>query len=208
MIKLKNILLEIGEANVNPFTWQRTAGVSAAVFKERMEKEVHNDGYDIFNRYEFTTDKGTVYVVDMDIETVMGVSGPTGAIECEIDFATKSKVGIATMDATNRHEQYAVMSTITDIFIAWVNEWDNELYINSITIDPIKDEGEEIGVFRTSNQRGKLYHAFMKKQLHKLNKQYHIRVFDDHFEISPTFMKPDDADTTKQKYDFTGIVDK
>jgi hypothetical protein len=26
--------------------------------------------------------------------------------------------------------------------------------------------------------------------LHKLNKQYHVRVFDNHFEISPTFMNP------------------
>ena len=194
MIKLKNILLEIGEANVKPFAWQLTAGVSAAVFKERRGRPESQGGggYDIFNTYEFTTDKGTVYVVDMDIETVMDVSGPTEAIRCEIDFSTKNRGGIATMDATNRHEQYAVMSTITDIFITWVNEWDNELYINSITIDPIKDEDDDSYGDRTDNQRGRLYHAFMKKQLHKLNKQYHIRVFDNHFEISPRFINPKD----------------
>ena len=189
MIKLKDILYEIGEANVKPFNWKKTSGLDAKQFKEKEGREV-SVGDTI--TFEFNTHKGTVYVVDIEVNSVFNSDTQKfdlGAVECEIDFSTKDSIGIAHYRGTNKHEQYAVMSTITDIVITWVNEWDNIHYINKITVDPIKDDGGS-GVFRTSNQRGRLYHAFMKKQLHKLNKQYHIRVFDDYFEISPTFMNP------------------
>jgi hypothetical protein len=197
MIKLLDILNEIGEANVKPFNWAKTSGTDAKQFKERMGSKNWRDiGYDIVNTYEFTTDKGTVYVVDIMIESVYNEESyskfDSGTIEASIDFATKDSIGIAHYRGTNKHEQYAVMSTITDIFTTWVNEWDEELYITKITIDPIKDEDDDSYGDRTDNQRGRLYHAFMKKQLSKLNKQYHVRVFDNHFEISPTFTNPND----------------
>ena len=190
MIKLKNILREIGEANIKPFNWKKTSGVDAKQFKEKVSASRFLDSEDETNTFEFTTDKGTEYVLDIEIESVYnpGTSKfDLGAVECEIDFITKGWNG---MDATNMHEQYAVMSTITDIFITWVNEWDEELYINKIIVDPIKDDGDDSYGDRTDNQRGRLYYAFMKKQLHKLNKQYHVRVFDNHFEISPRFINP------------------
>ena len=182
MIKLKDILREIGEANIKPFNWAKTAGDSPQQFKEKMVMDIFKDyGYDSINNYKFTTDKGTHYSVDLMIEEDEYKEG----IECEIDFSVEEKYWLP-MDATNMHEQYAVMSTITDILVTWINEWDKEFYISKITVDPIKDEGGS-GVFRAQNKRGKLYHAFMKKQLHKLNKEYSINVFDDHFEISPRF---------------------
>lgn len=192
MIKLLDILNEIGEASVKPFNWKKLGYIDAKTFKERQSSSPNYLYYDM-NTFEFTTDKGTVYVVDMEIESALDPDNTKfdlGAINCTIDFSTKNKVGLATMDTTNKHEQYAVMSTITDIVIQWVNEWDKVLYIDKITIDPIKEDDEEgDGV---DSSRGRLYHAFMKKQLSKLNKKYHIRVFDSHFEISPTFLNSND----------------
>jgi hypothetical protein len=192
MIKLLDILNEVGEANVKPFNWRKTSGINAKQFKQKLKREL-SSSLDETITFEFTTHKGTVYVVDIEVNAVYNPDAQNfdlGAIEAEIDFSTKNKAGVATMDATNMHEQYAVMSTITDIIITWVNEWDKELYINKITIDPIKDEDDDSYGDRTDNKRGRLYYAFMKKQLHKLNKKYHVRVFDNHFEISPTFMNP------------------
>lgn len=194
MIKLKDILTEIGEANVKPFKWKKTSGITVEQFKQVLEKSRFlSYGTDEIIAFEFTTDKGTVYVVDIEVGAVYNPATQKfdlGAIECEIDFSTKNTMGTVSMDATNMHEQYAVMSTITDILITWVNEWDEEFYIDKITIDPIKDEDDDSYSDRTDNQRGRLYRAFMKKQLHKLNKKYHVRVFDNHFEISPTFINP------------------
>ena len=194
MIKLKDILQEIGEANVKPFKWRKTSGMNAKQFKQKLEKSRFLNSLDETNTFEFTTDKGIEYVLDIEIESVYNPATQKfdlGAIQCEADFVTKNRGGGGTnMDVTNMHEQYAVMSTITDILITWVNEWDEEHYINKITIDPIKDDGDDSYGDRTDNQRGRLYYAFMKKQLHKLNKQYHVRVFDNHFEISPRFTNP------------------
>ena len=129
---------------------------------------------------------------NIEINSVPSIKtdGHTFSIECEIDFSTKNKVNRPSMDATNMHEQYAVMATITDLFKKWVNEWDKELYINKITVDPVGGEDDNSDGDRTANKRGRLYQAFMKKQLSKLNKKYHVRVFNDHFEISPTFTNP------------------
>ena len=183
MIKLLDILNEVGEANVKPFNWTQTSGISAKQFKERMGSKNWRDiGYDTVNTYEFTTDKGTVYLVDIMIESVYP---DYVTIEAEIDFSTKNKAGITNMDVTNMHEQYAVMSTITDIFTTWINEWDEELYISKIKIDPIKESDEDGD--SVDSRRGKLYHAFMKKQLSKLNKQYGVRVFSNYFLIEPLF---------------------
>tara|TARA_R110002020_G_scaffold103520_3_gene242348 strand:- start:1235 stop:1789 length:555 start_codon:yes stop_codon:yes gene_type:complete len=182
MIKLKDILREIGEANIAPFNWTKTSGDSPQQFKEKMGMEVFEDGYDTIITYKFTTDKGTQYGVDLQIEEDKEWEE---GIECEIDFSIKGGEGrYLPMDSTNMHEQYAVMSTITDILVTWVNEWDKEFYISKIKIDPIKDDEDDYSD-RTQNKRGKLYYAFMKKQLHRLNKEYYINVFDNHFEISP-----------------------
>jgi hypothetical protein len=190
MIKLLDILNEVGEANVKPFNWAKTSGADVKQFKERMGSEAWRDiGYDTVNTYEFTTDKGTVYVVDIMIESVYNEESyskfDSGTVEASIDFSTKNKAGKANMDVTNMHEQYAVMSTITDIFTTWINEWDEELYISKIKIDPIKESDEDGD--NVDSRRGKLYHAFMKKQLSKLNKQYGVRVFSNYFLIQPKF---------------------
>jgi len=195
MIKLKDILYEIGDASVKPFKWKKTYGMDAKQFKEKQSKSRFLEDITDFNTFEFTTDKGTVYVLDIEIESVYNPATQKfdlGDIDCEMDFSTKNHAGTPSMDATNRHEQYAVMSTITDIAIQWVNEWDKELYVNKITVDPIKDEDDDSYGDRTDNQRGRLYYAFMKKQISKFNKQYHIRAFDNHFEVSPRFTNPND----------------
>mgnify|MGYP003639108399 CR=1 FL=1 len=191
----EEMINEIGDASAKPFKWKKTSGLSAKRYKKKIADENFLDEVSHTNTFEFTTDKGTEYVLDIEIDSVYNPGTnkfDLGAIQCEIDFITKNRGGSGVnMDATNMHEQYAVMSTITDIFIKWVNEWDQELYINKIVIDPIKDDDDDYAD-RTDNQRGRLYYAFMKKQLSKLKKKYHVRVFNDIFEISPRFINMND----------------
>lgn len=194
-MKLRVLLNEIGEANVKPYKWKKVYGISPKKFKDALIKgRFLEDVYDS-NIFDFKTKKGTKYKVDIEILSVFNSATgkfDLGAIECEIDFTTVNQMGTVSMDSTNMHEHYAVMSTITDILVKWVNEWDKTFYINSITIDPIKDEDDDSYGDRTDNQRGRLYNAFMKKQISKLKKSYHIRVFDNHFEVSPKFTNPND----------------
>tara|TARA_R100000900_G_scaffold57081_1_gene46391 strand:- start:3333 stop:3968 length:636 start_codon:yes stop_codon:yes gene_type:complete len=211
MIKLKDILREVGEANIKPSAWSKTAGETPQQFKSNMNNpalEVDLYGHDTINVYEFTTDKGTRYRVDIQIEYYMQKVGinENPQLEAEVDFTTVDDQSVAqAMTATNLHEQYAVMSTVTDIVISWLNEWDKTLYFNSIKIDPIDDEIKDFDPLnrRTQNKRGKLYHAYLQKQLSKLNKQYQIQIKHNVFFIVPTYPKPGNVE-----YDFTGIVDK
>ena len=213
MIKLKDILREVGEANIKPSTWRKTSGETPQQFKSNMNNpafEVDLYGHDTINSYEFTTDKGTRYRVDIQIEYYMQKVGITENphLEAEVDFTTVDDQSVSQiMTATNMHEQYAVMSTITDIVISWLNEWDKTLYFDSIKIDPIEDDDKRMDYDpdnrRTQNKRGKLYIVYLQKQLSKLNKQYQIQVKPNWFNIVPTYPKPGNV-----QYDFTGIVDK
>ena len=117
MIKLKDILQEIGEANIKPFAWRKTSGESPQEFKENMNNpafEFDLYGYDTINSYEFTTDKGTRYRVDIQIEYYMQKVGITENphLEAEEEFTTEDdQTASQIMTATNLLEQYAEMFT-------------------------------------------------------------------------------------------------
>ena len=81
MIKLKDILLEIGDASAKPFAFKKTAGDSAEEYKEKLPdySDFGNDSNMI--EYEFTTDKQTKYIVSIDID----VMRTPGTIQSEVD---------------------------------------------------------------------------------------------------------------------------
>ena len=184
MIKLKDILLEIGEASAKPFTFKKISGPSAKEYKG-------NDSDELL--YEFTTDKKTKYFVSIEIDKRSYRSEYPRSIISEINFGVQTVGGGYSLDDTNLGEQYRVMATIKDIVIEFINEWQELWYIHSIEVSPIKstDGGEDDTIDAVDSRRGKLYLAYMRKALiPNLDKPYEVRVFNDYFLIQPHFANP------------------
>ena len=86
------------------------------------------------------------------------------------------------------------MSTIKDIIFEFIEEWQDHYYIHNLEISPIKstdggdDDNEDPDL--TVNRRGKLYLAYMRKNLSDLSKPYGVRVYTDYFHIEPLFDEP------------------
>jgi len=183
MIKLKDILYEIGDASAKPFAFKKINGDSAEEYKG-------NDSNMI--EYEFTTDKQTQYVVTIDTD----VMRTPGTIQSEVDFHVKTSGGGFSLDDTNLGEQYRVMSTIKDIVFDFIEEWQEHWYIHNLEVAPIKssDGGDDKDdtMDGVDSRRGKLYLAYIKKNLPKLSKPYGVRVFNDYFLIQPKFENPND----------------
>jgi len=186
-------LNEIGDASSKVFSYKKKEGIDAKPFKEITDD--NEDGIQAKNIYEFETDLGTKYVVDIEVEYDPGDMYVSPELDVEINFTT---IGNLRMDPTNKGEQYAVMATISDIMINWINEWDKYFYINSIWIEP-KVEDDESGDAIYS-QRGRLYKVYLDKQLSRLNKSYKLKLHPDAFKIVPTFKNL--KETKKQKDPF------
>jgi len=182
MTKLMPMLKEIGEASAKPFPFKLILGKSAE------EHKATNDGYDFEMAYEFTTDKGTKYIVTLDMEHW------DDGIRGDIDFGTQTAGGGFSYDDTNKQEVFRVMSTIKDIIFEFIEEWQDHYYIHNLEISPIKstdgDDDDNEDPDLTVNRRGKLYLAYMRKNLSDLSKPYGVRVYTDYFHIEPLFDKP------------------
>lgn len=180
MIKLKDILYEIGDASARPFPYKQTYGKSAEEWKGSDNNIV---------LYEFKTTKGANYQVSFDIDPLWMKEN---SIYVEVDFTVDG-----SMDDTNLGEQYQVMSTITAIVLEFIEEWQKRWYISRIDMSPIKstdggddDDSSDDIVDPTDSRRGKLYLAYIRKQLPKLSKPYQVRVHSYEFRIQPQFDNP------------------
>ena len=175
MIKLKDILYEIGDASAMPFPYKQTYGKSAEEWKGQDNNIV---------LYEFKTTKGTNYQVSIDIDPLYSEKN---GIYVEVDFTVDG-----SMEDTNLGEQYQVMSTITAIVLEFIEEWQKRWYVSRIDVSPIKstDGGDRDVIDPTDSRRGKLYLAYIRKQLPKLSKPYQVRVFTGEFRIQPQFDNP------------------
>ena len=183
MIRLKDILYEIGDASAKPFAFKKTDGDSAEEYKG-------NDMTELI--YEFTTDKQTKYTVSIDLDAMR----TPRTISSEVDFGAQTAGGGYSLDDTNMGEQYRVMSTIKDIVFDFIEEWQEHWYIHNLEVAPIKstdgDDDDTDSIDGVDSRRGKLYLAYIKKNLPKLSKPYGVRVFNDYFLIQPKFENPND----------------
>ena len=146
MIKLRDILKEVGEATSAPYKWKKASTKRRTVF------------------FTFTTDQDTSYKVSLEnlkykdfkendkeypaIEVTFGIT-PN-------DMPTNVSYGGNVSIVTNKGEMYRVMSTIVDIIKDYIKRNDN---IKAIIYEPIKK-----GKTR-KDQRNDLYMAFIKKQI-------------------------------------------
>ncbi len=189
MIKLKDILFEIGDASIKPYDWKEETinniMWTPADFKQQLRGDGSTVAYLGDSFFQFKTDKGTEYVVHIEYDADQAEAYEQGGIVAGVDFYTKVGGKIDNkMGMTNMHEQYKVMATIVDIILQWINEWDQYFIIQEINIEPKNedDESEE----GTSNRRGRLYSAYINKQLPKLNNTYRYRAYNDYFQLYPT----------------------
>lgn len=112
------------------------------------------------NRYivNFTTDKGTKYIVQMFVR-----SGPRDSLGFEIEFRTAEDGYDAYSTQTNRYEVFSVMATISDILLNTLK--DNSDKIKFIEFSPTKTENDRYTTPADKTQRGKLYLAYVKSKL-------------------------------------------
>lgn len=113
MIKLKNILIEIGEANAEPFKFAKSSSTDKAII------------------YSFKTDSNLEYIAEFDLM----LPQPSYGVTYEYSFKTKD--GSYT-DVTNKGEMARIMSTLVKILLDFVSS----TKVN-IMIDPAKVDKED-----------------------------------------------------------------
>ena len=159
MIKLKDILLEIGEGSAKPYKWK-------ADHRTQMSFGLNITHYE----YVWKTDSGLEYVLTIEPVPVEGKGywnaafGPfkLGSALYDLDGRMyrppQKKVDYET--ETNRGELFNIMATIVDAFKDFMKEAEkSEWGLKSVEYEGAKAEDAK------SNQRNKLYAAYIKKHL-------------------------------------------
>ena len=143
MIKLKNILKEIGEGTAKPYKYKLT------------RTESDPDFGDYFRLYEFVTDLGTHYEVMFEIEEDFSKDEPWEFMNIEFGVDEKDGGGVDYKVETNRGEVFRVMATIVEITKEILKERKN---IKTLTFSGAKKDEDD-------NRRNKLYMAYIKKHI-------------------------------------------
>jgi len=158
MIKLLDILAEVGEGTAQKYNWSYNGKDS-------------NSDYDVLN-YSFKTDSNMSYFVTL----VVGNEPLTGAddFEMTVSFGVgnkgplKDKVGLGKPSYTkvvNKGEVFRVMATVVDIVKNAISMMKKEEKpIKYIIFKPEKEKETETG-FKQSDQRLKLYLAYIKQNM-------------------------------------------
>jgi len=172
MIKLKDILFEVGEGSAKPYSISKSHK-SALIYGL---KGIHFD-------YRWKTKSGYEYSLDIQpiapdlVDPYDGIQdddkgnyvvafGPMkmGNQFYNIDgqpIGTPQK-DMDTQTQTNRGELFSIMATIVDIFKDFMKkEKDSEFGLDMVYYEPAKTKDDE----RTSKQRDKLYKAYIQKHL-------------------------------------------
>ena len=184
----EELINEIGDASHKPFKWKLSKPYSGYYYNTPQEflKAVNKGIDDGLTMYQFTTDKGTQY--EVEIEFQLYPSEDPFQLQVEINFWTSNKGDRnKEMELTNKHELFSVMATVTDICLHWVNLWDKHFYMKGIHIEPKREE-DDYGIDPTDSRRGRIYLQYIRKQLSRLKNphgKYKVDVYNDYFKIEP-----------------------
>jgi hypothetical protein len=136
MIKLVNLLKEVGEGTSQTYKWE----------------EVSSDNWFTFVR--FTTESETEYEVELEyFESSFSFAKDLPGFNLAFSAKLKGEYEFSNTVVTNKGEVYKVMATIVDIVQYYLK--DNKI----ITYTPEKKSGEEFG-----KKRDNLYKAFITKK--------------------------------------------
>jgi len=144
MIKLKNILNEVGEGSAKPFEYK---WISQSNWDNQVAR--------------FVTDKGTDYEVNIadfsEYPDPRALEQDLPAIA--IDFLAKrpGEQGWSTKTVTNEGDLYRIMATLMLIIKDSMKKWDFD--VQAIVYEPTKKTGE----FGSNNKRDTLYRRFITR---------------------------------------------
>ena len=159
MIKLIDILNEIGDSSAQKYDW-------------RFKGKYNNS--DVINiDYEFKTDSDTQYFVKLTVQE--SPSTPL-AFEMMVAFGVgKSIIKKAFGDkkpfaqVVNKGELYRVMATVIDIVKDGIEKMTQDDYPVKIILFKPEQEKETATGFKITDQRAKLYMAYIKQNMDIVN---------------------------------------
>lgn len=188
MIKLKNILSEIGEGNAQPFKWKADTNFNSWL-KQTIDKAEHIAGsmdriirVPDFN-YSFTSDiTNTVYSVNINASVGNRLPKIFNAketlpkvkyfIEAYVSFGIKSA---KQEEDTNLNEQYRIMATVTQCIFDFIKrlEETNQVNLTDMYIMPKSDSNDRSNI---DSKRGRLYMAYIDKMISKIPSPRKFRI--------------------------------
>lgn len=149
MIKLKDILFEIGDSSANSYDWSHT--ISSKEGAQRFKGMIPKNEKFWHDQYEFQTESGLMYVVTVNKKLVKGNERPTASISFEASEGDWEKTTHG--DTFTRGEMYRVMATIMEITKDYIK---NNSNLQTLSMNPVKN-------YENDERRKKLYLAYIKK---------------------------------------------
>ena len=177
-------LNEIGDASAAKLEWNPAQIEKIA---KEIERKIENQYEDTVEYYDMLP---VINVISPESRTRYRVTVEASIDKPEDELAmTTLRVDFTTEeggdDAINKGEQYKILATLTDIIIQLVNRVND---IDSTTLDLVKFYAKDDTEGKYSNsdsKRGKLYQAFINKNLSKLPGDWKMRTSDEVIMLSP-----------------------
>ena len=188
MIKLKNILSEIGEGNAQPFKWKADTNFNSWL------KDTVETGKKIAGSAETTRpvdDFSYTFVSDItNTEYVVYIISSVGNrpnkivkaketlpkvklfIECSVSFGVSSS---NQEEDTNLNEQYRIMATVTQCIFDFIKRLEDTGQVNlkEMYIYPKSDKDNQSNI---DSKRGRLYMAYIDKMISKIPSPRKFRI--------------------------------
>jgi hypothetical protein len=184
-------LNEIGDASAKKLEWNPAQIEKIA---KEIERKISNQEEDTVEYYDMlpvinviSPESRTRYrvTVDASVDKPTGWSEnpipPPPSITLRVDFTTEE----GGDNAINKGEQYKILATLTDIIIQLINRVND---IDSTTLDLVKFYAKDDTEGKYANpdsKRGKLYQAFINKNLSKLPGDWKMSTSDEIIMLSP-----------------------
>ena len=210
MIKLSNILSEIGEGTAQSFKWKADTNFNTWLKKTiemaksivgSMKREVPVNDF----TYSFTSDiTNTIYSVYIKSSVgnrknrlfTPGKSIPKVKhfIECTVGFRVKSS---KQEEDTNLNEQYRIMATVTQCIFDFIKrlEESGQVNLSEMYILPKADNSNDSSIV---SKRGRMYAMYIDKMLSKIPSSRKFSVQNTGFAFVITADVTDDDYTSKQ----------
>ena len=199
-------LNEIGDASAKKLEWNPAQIEKIA---KEIERKIANQEEDTVEYYDMlpaieviSPESRTRYRVTVDAS----VDKPTGWSENPIPPPPSITLRVAFTteeggdDAINKGEQYKILATLTDIIIQLINRVND---IDSTTLDLVKFYAKDDTEGKYANpdsKRGKLYQAFINKNLSKLPGNWKMSTSDEVIMLSPVVSEGFDKNLGKDPF--------
>jgi len=192
-------LNEIGDASAAKLEWNPAQIEKIA---KEIERKIENQYEDTVEYYDMLP---VINVISPESRTRYRVTVDASIDKPEDELAmTTLRVDFTTEeggdDAINKGEQYKILATLTDIIIQLVNRVND---IDSTTLDLVKfyaKDDTEGKYANSDSKRGKLYQAFINKNLSKLPGDWKMSTSDEVIMLSPVVNEGFDKNLGKDPF--------